>query len=63
MVSKLDESVGKVVSALKQKGMLENSVILFLSDNGAPNTIYFKNWGSNFPFRGVSVSYLILYID
>lgn len=52
MVSKLDQSIGKVVSALKQRRMLDNSVILFLSDNGAPNIGYFKNWGSNFPFRG-----------
>lgn len=36
MVSRLDKSVGKVVEALDKRNMLENSVILFLSDNGAP---------------------------
>lgn len=36
MVSKLDEGVGKVVQALDDNNMLEDSVILFLSDNGAP---------------------------
>lgn len=36
MVSKLDESVGRVIEALEQNNMLENSIILFMSDNGAP---------------------------
>lgn len=36
MLSKLDESVGKVVAALEKNKMLETSVILFMADNGAP---------------------------
>lgn len=36
MVSKLDTSVGKVVKALTESNMLENTVILFMADNGAP---------------------------
>lgn len=36
MVSKLDTSIGDVVQALEKKGMLDNSVLLFFSDNGAP---------------------------
>lgn len=36
MVSKLDESVGKVVKALSDNDMLDNSIILFFSDNGSP---------------------------
>lgn len=35
MVSKLDESVGKVVKALETNEMLDNSIILFMPDNGA----------------------------
>ncbi|XP_054268622.1 arylsulfatase B-like isoform X1 [Macrosteles quadrilineatus] len=52
MVSKLDQSVGSVITALERKGMLKNSIIVFLSDNGAPNIGVYKNWGSNYPWRG-----------
>ena len=55
MVSKLDESVGRVVQALQRRHMLESSVILFLSDNGAPTKGRQPNWGSNWPLKGVSV--------
>lgn len=65
MVSKLDESVGRVVQALKERKMLENTIIVFTSDNGSPSydnsgrsypadAGITQNWGSNFPFRGVS---------
>ncbi|KAI5731637.1 hypothetical protein M8J77_013626 [Diaphorina citri] len=58
MVKKLDDSVGTVISALQRKGMLENSIIIFMSDNGAPTVEYretsnYRNWGSNYPYRGV----------
>lgn len=35
MVDRMDEAVGRVISALKATGELDNTVILFLSDNGA----------------------------
>lgn len=61
MVSKLDESVGEIVEALENKKMLKDTIIVFMSDNGAPSAKNgtpsignFPNWGSNFPFRGVS---------
>ncbi|XP_068081821.1 arylsulfatase B [Anabrus simplex] len=53
MVSKLDESVGRVVQALQRRNMLQTSIIIFLSDNGAPTVGVFRNWGSNWPLRGV----------
>jgi arylsulfatase A len=34
MVSRLDEYVGQVVSAIKQKGLADNTLIIFSSDNG-----------------------------
>ncbi|VVC38318.1 Alkaline-phosphatase-like, core domain,Alkaline phosphatase-like, alpha/beta/alpha,Sulfatase, N- [Cinara cedri] len=64
MVSKLDESVGRVVQALEAKNMLHNTIIVLMSDNGSPsyddsgrnfppNVGITANWGSNFPYRGV----------
>ncbi|XP_039279274.1 arylsulfatase B [Nilaparvata lugens] len=59
MVAKLDESVGEIVSALHRRSMLDNTIIVFMSDNGAPatdnqrpNIGLFPNWGSNYPLRG-----------
>lgn len=34
MVSHLDESIGKLVKELEEKGILDNTLILFFSDNG-----------------------------
>lgn len=52
MVSRLDESVGRIVHALGNKGMLRDSLILFLTDNGAASVGRYRNWGSNYPLRG-----------
>lgn len=34
-VSSIDDNVGKLISLLEKKGQLENTLIIFLSDNGA----------------------------
>ena len=53
MMTALDESVGRTVAALKRAKMLENSIIVFASDNGAQTEGFLENVGSNYPFRGV----------
>lgn len=53
MLTKLDESVGKVVDALEKNGMLQNSIIVFSTDNGGPAAGFNQNAASNWPLRGV----------
>lgn len=64
-ISHLDEAVGKVVAAVDRLGQRDNTVFIFLSDNGAPgqpNRMQVKQDleaypkvllpGDNLPFRG-----------
>ncbi|XP_017156863.1 arylsulfatase B [Drosophila miranda] len=52
MISSLDKSVGQTMRALADNGMLNNSIVLLYSDNGAPTVGIHSNAGSNYPFRG-----------
>jgi len=53
MLSKLDQSVGQVVEALHKRNMLQDSIIIFSSDNGGPAAGFNLNAASNWPLRGV----------
>jgi arylsulfatase A-like enzyme len=35
MIDRMDQGIGRIINALKQTGELENTLILFLTDNGA----------------------------
>ncbi|XP_076378806.1 arylsulfatase B [Megalopta genalis] len=53
VLTALDDSVGRVVKALQDAKMLDNSVIVFMSDNGAQTIGFLENYGSNYPLRGL----------
>ncbi|WP_372647264.1 sulfatase [Draconibacterium sp.] len=40
MMSAVDDGVGKIINKLKEHGVYENTLIFFMSDNGAPLKIY-----------------------
>jgi arylsulfatase A-like enzyme len=50
MVTALDAGVGQVLQALQNNNLLSNTLIFFLSDNGAPNSPYTQP--SNYPLSG-----------
>jgi arylsulfatase A-like enzyme len=56
MVSKLDKSVGHIVHILMEIGMLNNSIIILIFDNGALNVGDFQNWLISFTIATSSVS-------
>jgi len=49
MMSCLDDNIGRILSTLKERGLEEDTLIFFLSDNGGP---IFKNGSCNKPLRG-----------
>ena len=53
MLYKLDESVGRVTQALQEHDMLQNSIIVFTTDNGGPAAGFNLNHASNWPLKGV----------
>ncbi|XP_046394380.1 arylsulfatase B-like isoform X2 [Ischnura elegans] len=52
IVHELDASVGKVVEALSENNMLDNSIIIFTTDNGGAAAGFDMNAASNWPLRG-----------
>ncbi|XP_064644583.1 arylsulfatase B-like isoform X1 [Lineus longissimus] len=56
MVSALDESFGNVTRALNETGMLNNSIIIFTTDNGGPAAGFDSNHASNYPLRGLKAT-------
>jgi arylsulfatase A-like enzyme len=49
MTAALDDAVGRVLSKLRERGLEEDTLIFFLSDNGGPTS---QTTSSNLPLRG-----------
>ena len=51
MVGALDEAVSNITATLNETGLLENTLIVFTTDNGAPNPHFDGATMSNYPLR------------
>ncbi|CAD7012215.1 unnamed protein product [Ceratitis capitata] len=56
MLTQLDDSVGRIVEELQKCKMLQDSIIVFSTDNGGPPQGFNLNHASNWPLRGVKNS-------
>ncbi|RXG59692.1 Arylsulfatase B, partial [Armadillidium vulgare] len=56
MLWKLDESVGRVIKALQDNNMLDNSIVVFTTDNGGDSSGHSGGAASNWPLRGTKNS-------
>ena len=50
MVAAMDDEVGRVLASLRRNGLEQNTIVIFLSDNGGPTP---NSTASNGPLRGV----------
>uniref|UniRef100_A0A7M5VA97 Sulfatase N-terminal domain-containing protein n=1 Tax=Clytia hemisphaerica TaxID=252671 RepID=A0A7M5VA97_9CNID len=56
MMGYMDYGIGRVHDALVKTGMINNTVIIFTTDNGGPANGFDANWANNFPLRGVKAT-------
>ena len=52
MLSAMDDDIGRVLKAVRDAGIEENTLICFISDNGGPITRNAPNSSRNTPLRG-----------
>ncbi len=52
MMSAMDDAIGRILGTLRELNIEENTLIVFLSDNGGPMTKMGANGSNNRPLRG-----------
>ncbi|KAJ9473776.1 putative sulfatase PB10D8.02c [Diplonema papillatum] len=52
MATILDEAIGNITSTLEEIGELENTLVIFSSDNGGPTNNHENTMSNNYPLRG-----------
>ena len=52
MISSMDDGVGRILSKLKEEEIFDNTIVFFLSDNGAPKKRWTEKNGANAPLSG-----------
>lgn len=58
-VTFIDEEIGKIIQALKEEGMYENSIICYVSDHGDMLGDH-NNWRKTYPYEGsVHIPYIV----
>ena len=50
-MNELDTAIEQIVNKLQSKGELDNTIIVFSTDNGGAANGFDNNWGNNFPLR------------
>lgn len=55
MTRSIDDNVGKLIQVLKDKGVYDNTLIVFSNDNGGPVSLHGGNGSNNSPLRGAKV--------
>lgn len=58
MVDRMDQNIGKVMEALQQHELDENTIVIFLSDNGGSNEVLLPEWNDSTKVIGEKGSYV-----
>ena len=53
LVRGLDDSVGRIVKSLSDENILQDTIVMYMSDNGGQTIGLHENSASNWPLRGV----------
>ncbi len=51
VVDAMDQAIGKILDALDEEGLTDDTIVMFFSDNGA-SRIFSRGGGNNYPLRG-----------